>query len=106
MRTTIRVKLVAAVENLYSTYVFQNLEEKETSLYRYITVTKCPNWMFFETLKIGDIGYLEYEFAKAGGEYFDPSTETIKQYKYTANYFINFIKETKDIRDEKKEFKF
>ncbi len=59
--------------------------------------------MFSGKLKIGDVGYLEYEFAKAGGEYFDPSTETIKQYKYTANYFINFIKE---IRDERKEFNF
>lgn len=103
MRTTIRVKLVAALEDLYSNYVFQNLDEEENSLYRYITVTKCPNWMFSGKLKIGDVGYLEYEFAKAGGEYFDPSSETIKQYKYTANYFINFIKET---RDERKEFNF
>lgn len=51
-----------------------------------------------------DIGYLEYEFAEAGQEYYDKSSDSIKQYKYTAFYFMNFIKEKQEIND--KEYKF
>ncbi len=49
---------------------------------------------------IGDVGYLTYEFAEAGTSYFDISSNETKQYNYTANYFMNFIKETKDLEKE------
>lgn len=43
MKITVRAKLVAVQEGVYTNYVFQNLEENDNSRYRYITVTKCPN---------------------------------------------------------------
>lgn len=88
---------------MYTNYVFQNLEMQEISIYRYVTVTKCPNWQFSNKIKIGDIGFLEYEYAEAGEEYFDRTSNSKKQYSYTSNYFMNFIKET---RDEQKEYNF
>lgn len=42
-KTTVRGKIVAIQEGVYSNYVFQNLDEQESSEFRYITVTKCPN---------------------------------------------------------------
>lgn len=105
MKTTIRAKLVAVQDGSYTNYVFKNLEEDETSKYRYVTTTKCPNWQYNNKIQIGDVGFLEYEFAEAGESYFDLSSNTTQQYKYTACYFMNFIKENnKD--DNVKEFNF
>lgn len=104
MKTTVRAKLVAVQEGVYTNYVFQNLEEAENSKYRYITVTKCPNWQYNNKIKIGNVGFLEYEFAEEGQTYLDHTTEKIQTYKYTAFYFMNFIKEEK--KDNQKEFNF
>lgn len=46
-----------------------------------------------------------YEFAEAGQEYINNVTGETKKYRYTANYFMNFIKE-KTIKDNTKEFNF
>lgn len=43
MKVTIKGKLVAKLDEQYSTMVFQNLDEPNNSLLRYITVTKLPN---------------------------------------------------------------
>lgn len=83
--------------------MFQNLDTELNSIFHYITVTKCPNWQFSNKIKIGDEGFLEYEYAEAGQEYFDRSSNSKKQYSYTSNYFLNFIKQT---RDEQKEYNF
>lgn len=96
MKNTINAKLVAKLNGSYTTYVFQNLEEQESSESRYITVTKCPNWQYYGEINIGDEGFLEYEFVKAGDEYFDLSSNKTECYRYTRNYFMNFIKQTKD----------
>lgn len=103
MKVTIRAKLVTSLDTMYSKYVFENLSEPENSIHHYITVTKCPNWQEVGNIHIGDIGYLEYETADAGEEYYQKSTNTKQQYQYTALYFMNFIKEKED---NKKEFKF
>ena len=104
MKETIRAKLVAVQEGVYTNYVFKNLEEAENSKFRYITATKCPNWQYNNKIYIGDEGFLEYEYAQAGDSYYDLSTDSIQQYKYTSNYFMNFVKEEK--RDNTKEFNF
>jgi len=103
MKITVRAKLVAVQEGIYTNYVFQDLDESENSKNRYITVTKCPNWQYNNTIRIGDIGFLEYEFADGGESYFDHGSQSIQTYKYTATYFMNFIKEEKD---NQKEFNF
>ena len=52
---------------------------------------------------IGDEGYVTFEYAEAGDEYLEASTDQIKRFKYTAFYFMNFIK-TKDIKDKNYKF--
>lgn len=102
MKLTIKAQLVAVQQDFYTNYVFQNLELLEENENRYITVTKCPNWQS-NKIDIGDCGFLEYEFANAGDTYFDVSSNSTKSYNYTANYFMNFIKQT---RDNTKEYNF
>jgi len=106
MKFTIRAKIVAFQDGCYSNYVFQNLDLQENNEYRYITVTKCPNWNCPEPLKIGDIGFITYEFAKAGDSYLEANTNEYKQYKYTAYYFMNFVKIKDEVKDKNKEYKF
>lgn len=43
MRITIKGQLVAVQEELYTNYVFKNLDESDNSLMRYVTLTQCPN---------------------------------------------------------------
>lgn len=72
--------------------VFQNLDESNDSLFRYVTVTKLPNWSGV-TPNIGDTGFLECEYVNAGDEYYQRNTGVKEMYKYTQCYFLNFIKE-------------
>ena len=103
MRVTIYGKVVAIQDGMYTQYVFRNFDEQDNSLMRYITVTKCPNWIG-ESPQLGDIGYVQYEYVEAGDNYFQATTGTTSQYNYTSCYFISFIKEKEKI--ECKEFKF
>lgn len=43
MKTTVHCKLVAQQDDFYTVYVFQNLDENENSLLRYISATRPPN---------------------------------------------------------------
>lgn len=92
MKTTIRGKLVAKLDEQYTTMVFQNLDELNDSLLRYVTVTKLPNWTG-SIPNIGDVGFLEYEYVNAGDEYYQRNTGVKETYKYTQCYFLNFVKE-------------
>lgn len=102
MRNTIKGKLVAKQDGVYKNYVFQNLDQADNSIFKYITITECPNWNIGQELNLGDIGYLEYEFVEAGDDYFERSSKEIKQYNFTTNYFLNFIRETEKINTEYK----
>lgn len=104
MRETIRAKLVAKTNELYANLVFQNLDVKQNSIYRYVTVTKCPNWQYFDDINIGDIGFLEYDSVEAGQDYLRKSDNKKEQYKYDALYFINFVKEQPKIQKQKYTF--
>ena len=84
--------MVAKQDDFYPLFVFQNLDEPDNSLLRYITVTKLPNWTG-KIPDIGEIGYLSCEYVDAGEEYYQRSTGNKEQYKYTSCYFLNFIKE-------------
>ena len=74
MKETIKGQLVAIQNGIYTNYVFKNLDQIENSELRYITITKCPNWQYNDSLNIGDIGFIVYEFAEAGQEYVDNTT--------------------------------
>lgn len=95
---------MAIQDGFYTTYVFKNLSVEESSEIRYIAVVKCPNWQYTDIIKVGDIGFINYEFVNSGEEYIDRDTGEVKTYKYTGNYFMNFIKE--QMKDNTKEFKF
>ena len=43
MRITIKGQLVALHEELYTNYVFKNLDEPDNRFMRYDTLTQCPN---------------------------------------------------------------
>lgn len=99
MKATIHAKLVAKQDNIYPLLVFQNLEEPENSMMRYVTVTKLPNWNGI-CPEIGDSGFLECEYVDAGDEYYQRNTGTREAYKYTSCYFLTFIKEKEKINSK------
>lgn len=43
MKVTIKAKLLTVEEGIYTRYVFENVNEPDTSLQKYVMVTKCPN---------------------------------------------------------------
>lgn len=90
----IKVKLVAVRGGTYTNYVFQNLNTNE-----YIMCTRLPNWQTPD-ITVGDIGFLQYNYIEAGDTYYNPETDTKDKYRYTNNYFINFVKEEKNIKKD------
>lgn len=104
IRHTIYGQLVAVQEEQYTQYVFKNLDETEDSWDRYIMVTKCPNWQSFTKPELGQNGYLTFEPVDAGNTYYNVNTDSYEQYKHTAYYFIDFVKEQQKI--DVKDFKF
>ena len=93
MRSTFHGKLVAKQDDFYPLLVFQNLDEQDNSLLRYITVTVLPNWSA-KIPEIGEEGFLSCEYVDAGEEYYHRNSGNKEQYKYTSCYFLNFIKQT------------
>ena len=85
MDFTFKGKLVIKKSNVYTEYVFQNVETDE-----YILCTKLPNWDCQEIFPEEE-GYVTIEQANAGDSYIDLNG-TQKTYKYTKLYFKNFIK--------------
>lgn len=103
MRATVHAKFITMQDGIYPLYVFENLEENRNSLLKFITTTRLPNWSG-SLPNIGDVGFLECEYVDAGDEYYKRNTGNLEQYKYTACYFLNFIKEKEKI--ENKDYKF
>ena len=84
--------MVAKQDDFYPLFVFQNLDECDNSLLRYVTVTLLPNWNG-KIPEMGDIGFLSCEYVDAGDEYYQRNTGVRETYRYTQCYFLNFIKE-------------
>jgi hypothetical protein len=82
----IKAKLLAKRESDYTVYVFQ-LEEND----KYIMCTKCPNWSTPE-LNLYQEGFLKYKSVRSGKDiWYDSISQSYFPYKYTANYFMDFI---------------
>ncbi len=92
MKTTVHCKLVAQQHDFYTVYVFQNLDEVDNSLLRYISATRPPNWNGTAP-DIGDCGFAELEYVDAGEEYYERNTGNKETYKYNQCYFLNFVKD-------------
>ena len=103
MKTTIHCKLVAVNDDFYTTYVFQNLDEPNNSLLKYISATKPPNWNVTSP-EINDIGFAQLEYVDAGDEYYQRNTGNKECYKYTQCYFLNFIKDKEVVNNNKYSF--
>jgi len=95
MRITLHAKMVAKQDDFYPLMVFQNLDERDNSLLRYITVTLLPNWNG-KLPELNEVGFLSCEYVDAGEEYYQRRTGNKEQYKYTSCYFLNFIKERQE----------
>jgi len=93
MINTTHAKLVAVKSGIYTIYVFQQDNDE------YIMCTKLPNWGAYN-INIGDSGFLTYEFANAGEEYFERDTGEKRIYKFTNIYFKDFIKDGKENEDK------
>lgn len=84
-------KLVASCEDYgYITFVFECLEEAVIKQTKYVMCVMFPNWEH-ETIKLDDIGYLEYKEIRAGIDKWYDGDKFIP-YKYNTNQFLKFVK--------------
>jgi hypothetical protein len=89
----VKAKLVAKKDGIYTVYVFQNLQNLE-----YIMCTKLPNWdSGFIDFHVA--GFLTYESAIAGSQYYNPKEQKFETYKYTKMYFKSFIEDRKQTKE-------
>lgn len=78
-------------ESPYTRYVFENLHLEFKDDYKFVTVTRCPNWNGKEP-EVQQEGYLELKSVEAGKDtYFDVNEQKHKLYNYTAIYFLSFV---------------
>ena len=103
MKVTLHCKLITQRDDFYTVYIFQNLDETDNSLLRYISATRPPNWT--GTIpEIGDIGFVELEYVNAGDEYYQRNTGNVETYKYTQCYFLDFTKDKEKINNNNYKF--
>ena len=88
MEVTISAKLLAIKSGYYTIYVFKDLDSDS-----YIMCTRLPNWQV-PNIQVGDAGFLKYQEATAGEEYFNPHTGQKHIYSYSNLYFLNFIQKS------------
>lgn len=86
-------KLVACEQDIYTTYVFECLEDKVNSS-KYVMTIRYPNWND-KILKLGDIGYLHFEERRAGIDKWFDGKEMVP-YSYDTVQYIKFIYKPED----------
>lgn len=88
----LKVRLLAKRQGTYTVYVFQNLDyENDGISKRYIMCTKCPNWNCDE-LDLYQEGFIKYHSVRAYVDtWVKQNTGERFYYKYSANYFIDFV---------------
>lgn len=86
---TIKCCVLEVQEGLYSNLVVQDLATE-----KFLLLTVFPNWQG-EIPKKGDIGYIEFEFVKAGvDKYFDKAQSQHFVYSNTYMFFKTYVKDT------------
>lgn len=88
-----KVKLIAEKIDKYTVYVFKDVDNNEL-----IMCTMLPNWQS-STPKLDEVGYLKYQFVKAGDSYITPEGEKA-YYRYTNSYFINFVNDLNILKND------
>ena len=85
----VKVEAILHEPTGYTTYIFKNLDESASFLYKYVMCTRYPNWEH-RGLKIDEEGFLTYQPVNEGiDKWFDGYN--LVPYKFSANRFINFI---------------
>lgn len=85
----VKVEAILHESTGYTTYIFKNLDESASFLYKYVMCTRYPNWEH-RGLKIDEEGFLTYQPVNEGiDKWFDGYN--LVPYKFSANRFINFI---------------
>lgn len=83
----IKARLVAKREDVYTVYVFKDLDKEGN----YVMCTKCPNWNS-NNIDMFQEGFLTYKFVRAGEDtWFNNDSGKFEAYSYTANYFLDFV---------------
>lgn len=94
---TIYCKVLVIQEGQYREIVVEDLNRDFTDDLKYVTVVQLPNWDTGRDLKVGDIGYLQFQYVEGGvTQWFNKNLNNFEIYNYTNNYFVNFFKQ-KDI---------
>ena len=98
-RVVIKAKLQTLRKGDYTVYVFKSVDKVD----EYVMVTKLPNWGF-DHLKIGDEGFLSYDVVIAGETtwYDHKNTKDKLAYRYTGNYFVDFVSLTNEVKYDTK----
>lgn len=91
MDLTIKAKLLAKKSGLFTMLVFENTQNRD-----YIMCTVLANWDVGH-IPIHTEGFLTYELAQAGDQYYNASTGLYNNYKYSQIYFKNFVPNNKEI---------
>lgn len=78
----------------YVIYVFKNLDNNPPFGYKYIMITRWPNWNDKDP-EIGEIGYITYKEVVAGVDTWFDGTKFVP-YNYTNLVYIKFVKEKLD----------
>lgn len=80
----------------YIIYVFEDLEHKDVDRH-YIKTVRFPHWES-PFVRVGEIGYLEYNKVEAGKDsWYDNQTQMHILYKYNNTIFKDFVHEVKEI---------
>lgn len=86
----IRCILLTKREGDYGVYAFENVDP-ESKEERYIMCTRLPNWDTPD-INMYQEGILSYKPVTAGiDRWFNPKDSDFYCYKYSANYFIDFV---------------
>lgn len=93
MQQVVKVEVEAIKNGIYTVYVFRNLNTDE-----YLMCTRLPNWEGAD-LQVGQVGFLSYNFVKAGDPWFNNKTQGYNLFSYTNNYFEKFVHEKEQKND-------
>lgn len=102
---TIYCKVLVIQEGQYQEIVVEDLNRELTDDLKYISVVRLPNWDITNSFKVGDIGYLQYQYVEGGvSQWFNKVSKDFEIYTYTNNYLINFYKQKDICKQEEFEF--
>lgn len=88
LENCIKARLVAVEDDgNYKVCVFEDL----VTFGNFVMCTRCPNWNGVEPELLQE-GYLSYRDVTAGKDrYYDAKDGMMKDYQYTATYYLNFV---------------